>query len=393
MQRRHFLAATAAASLATHALAQTTSDSLRAVAIGHTGRGNFGHGLDSVWQRLPDTRLIAIADADPAGLKKAQQRLSVDNGFVDYREMLAKIRPDIVAVCPRHADQHHDMAMAAIQSGARGIYIEKPFVRTPGEADSLIAACKKHNAKIAIAHRNRYHPTLPIVRELIESGEIGRVLEIRGRGKSDHRGGVEDLWVLGTHVLNLTQFLAGDPMSCSASLMQDGRLVEPTDVKDGPEGLGLMAGNSLHARYQMASGIVATFDSIANDGTENAGFGLRVIGSKGTIAIHIDKSPVAYLLPGNPFRTPTEPVAWIPITAAGVGQPEPRNDLRQMVEHHGFPARDLVAAILEDREPLCSAHDGATTVEMVCAALESHRQNGAVVQLPLKHRDNPLSRY
>ncbi|WDQ17682.1 Gfo/Idh/MocA family protein [Rhodopirellula sp. P2] len=393
MQRRHFLAATAAASLAAPALAQANSDSLRAVAIGHTGRGDFGHGLDSIWQRLPDTELVAIADANPDGLKRAQQRLKVDRGYDDYRVMLDEIRPDIVAVCPRHVDQHHDMALAAIQSGARGVYLEKPFVPTPAEADSLIAASKQHNAKIAIAHRNRYHPTLPLLRELIEAGEIGRLLEIRGRGKSDHRGGVEDLWVLGTHVLNLTHFLAGDPVSCSASLMQDGRLVKPSDVREGREGLGLMAGNAVHARYQMKSGIVATLDSIASDGTENAGFGLRLIGSKGTIAIHIDKSPLAYLLPGNPFHTPTEPSAWIPITAAGVGQPEPRDDLRQMVEHHGFPARDLVAAIREDRQPLCNASQGRTTVEMVCAVLESHRQNGAVVQFPLKHRDNPLSRF
>ncbi|MFG0263736.1 MAG: Gfo/Idh/MocA family protein [Rhodopirellula sp. JB055] len=393
MQRRHFLAATAAASLATPALGQANSDSLKAVAIGHTGRGNFGHGLDSIWQRLPDTELIAIADANPDGLQAAKKRLQVDRGYDDYRKMFDETQPDIVAVCPRHADQHHDMAMAAIQSGARGIYIEKFFVATPAEADSLIAASQKHNVKIAIAHRNRYHPTLPFVRELIQTGEIGRLLEIRGRGKGDRRGGVEDLWVLGTHVLNVANFLVGDPISCSASLMQDGRLAEPSDVHEGPEGLGLMAGNAVHARYQMSNGIITTFDSVANDGTENAGFGLRLIGSKGTIAIHIDKSPLAYLLPGNPFRTPTEPTAWIPITAAGIGKPEPRKDLRQMVEHHGFPARDLVAAIREDRQPLCDAVQGRTTVEMVCAALESHRQNGALVPFPLKHRDNPLSRF
>jgi predicted dehydrogenase len=393
MQRRHFLAATAAASLATPALGQANSDSLKAVAIGHTGRGNFGHGLDSIWQRLPDTELIAIADANPDGLQAAKKRLQVERGYNDYRKMFDETQPDIVAVCPRHADQHHDMAMAAIQSGARGIYIEKPFVATPAEADSLISASKQHNVKIAIAHRNRYHPTLPFVRELIQAGEIGRLLEIRGRGKGDRRGGVEDLWVLGTHVLNVVNFLAGDPISCSASLMQDGRLAKPSDVHEGAEGLGLMAGNAVHARYQMSNGIITTFDSVANDGTENAGFGLRLIGSKGTIAIHIDKSPLAYLLPGNPFRTPTEPTAWIPITAAGIGKPEPREDLRQMVEHHGFPARDLVAAIHEDRQPLCDASQGRTTVEMVCAALESHRQNGALVQFPLKHRDNPLSRF
>ena len=31
--------------------------------IGHTGRGNYGHGLDTVWQKLPDTEIEAVADA------------------------------------------------------------------------------------------------------------------------------------------------------------------------------------------------------------------------------------------------------------------------------------------------------------------------------------------
>ena len=117
--------------------------------------------------------------------------------------MLSEVQPEFVSICPRHADQHHDMAMAAIEAGVKGIYIEKPFCRTPAEADTLIAACEKHGTKIAVAHRNRYHPTLLQIDKLIAAGEIGRMLEIRGRGKGDRRGGGEDLWVLGCHILNL----------------------------------------------------------------------------------------------------------------------------------------------------------------------------------------------
>ena len=73
------------------------------------------------------------------------------------------------------------MAVAAIEAGARGVYVEKPFCRTPAEADDLVAACDKHGAKIAVAHRNRWHPALQIIDKLIADGGIGRLLEIRGR--------------------------------------------------------------------------------------------------------------------------------------------------------------------------------------------------------------------
>ena len=80
--------------------------------IGHTGRGNYGHGLDVVWKSFPNCKIVAVADADPDGLQKAKERLNVKQGFADYRQMLDDARPDIVSICPRWIDQHRDMAVA-----------------------------------------------------------------------------------------------------------------------------------------------------------------------------------------------------------------------------------------------------------------------------------------
>jgi predicted dehydrogenase len=100
----------------------------------------------------------------------------------------------------RHIDCHAEMAIAAAESGVKGIFMEKPFVRTAAEADAVIAACRSSGTKLALAMVNRHSPTYGIVRDLVEDGRIGRLLELRGRGKEDARGGAEDLWVLGCHV-------------------------------------------------------------------------------------------------------------------------------------------------------------------------------------------------
>jgi predicted dehydrogenase len=370
--------------------ADADGKTLTVAAIGHTGRGNFGHGLDTVWLHNLDTRMVAAADPDERGLAAELKKLQIDRGFADYRKMLAEVRPDIVAVCPRHADQHRDMVVACAEAGVKGVYIEKPFCRTPAEADQIKAACDKHNVKLAVAHRNRYHPTLQVIDKLIADGGIGNLLEIRGRGKGDRRGGAEDLWVLGTHVLNLMTYFGGAPTSCSGVMLQDGRRINRHDVNDGAEGLGPMGGNELHVRYEMSRGVVGYFDSIANDGTKSAGFGLQLVGSVGIVTIHCDKHPLAWLCPGNPFQPTTEPRPWIPISTAGVGQPEPRDDLSEMVSHHGAPAHDLVMSIREDRQPICNLAEGALTVEMVCAVFESHRLGSQAVPFPLKERENSL---
>jgi predicted dehydrogenase len=390
MDRRTFLAATAASvTTATHGNSPWAQP-LRVAVIGHTGRGNYGHGIDTVWKRTTETAIVAVADANPEGLTQAKKRLGVDEGFEDYRKMLETVAPDLVAVCPRQPDQHRDMILAAIASGAKGIYVEKPFCRSPREADEIIAACNKQGAKLAVAHRNRWHPTLQTIDQLIAEGGIGKVLEIRGRGKGDRRGGGEDLWVLGSHVLNLTHYFGGQPLSCSAIMLQQGRPVERADVHPGNEALGPLAGDEVHARYQMQRGMVAYFDSVANDGAQNAGFGLQIIGSDGIIDVKCDHHPLAHLVPGNPFQPTSDARPWIPISSAGPGKEEPRKDLEDLISHHVLPAQDLVDSVRGDRRPLCNVDEGAMTVEMICGVFESHRHGSQSVAFPLTQRDNGL---
>ena len=261
----------------------------RVAVIGHTSRGTYGHGIDRVWLDLPQCEIVALADANESGRTAAVKRLTARGkapaAFADYREMLQKSKPDIVAVCPRHLDQHRDMIIAAVQAGAH-VYAEKPFCRTLEEADQIVASCERHNRKLAIAHQTRYSPKLHVVRQMIEEGKIGRLLELRGRGKEDRRGGGEDLWVLGSHIFNLMHYFGGEPSNCTARVFWQGEPVSKDDVFDGPEGIGPLAGDNVAAMYEMPDGVVGYFNSVRGTGPGGTGrFGLRIIGSKGCIDV------------------------------------------------------------------------------------------------------------
>lgn len=391
MDRRTFLALTSAGLVASHSFA-ADARRRRVAVIGHTGRGNYGHGLDVVWQKLADTEIVGVADPDTNGLRSALTRLKIENGFADYRTMLKEVRPEFVSVAPRHADQHFEMALAAIEADVKGLYVEKPFCRTPSEADRLIDAAEQRGTKIAVAHRNRYHPVLPIVNELIAAGEIGRLLELRGHGLGDRRGGGEDLWVLGGHVFNLFQYFGGEPVSCTGLVLQNGKPATKQDVVDGAEGLGPIAGNEIHARWLLAKGIVASYTTFADDGSNKEGYAAHLVGTKGTISIHIDRDPVAWLSRGNPFDPASRANPRVPITSAGLGKEETQPDLIASVHNHVLAVTDLIAAVDEGRAPLCDARQGVIAVEMTCGVFESHRQGGAHVRYPLVERDNPLSK-
>jgi len=391
MKRRNFVAAAASAAIARPSFA--ARQQLRRVAvIGHTGRGNYGHGLDVVWTRIPGIEIVGVADPNEQGLQKALSRLQIEQGFADYGKMLRQLRPEFVSVAPRHPDQHLSMALAAIESGAKGLYVEKPFCRSPAEADQLITAADRSGAQIAVAHRNRYHPVLPIIRQMIAEGRIGRLLEIQGHGLGDRRGGAEDLWVLGGHVFNLIHYFGGEPQSCSATVLQNGRPATKQDIVDGAEGLGPLAGNEIHARWLLSSGITAAYTTFANDGSNKTGYATHLIGTDGTISLHIDRDPIAWISPGNPFDPASRKHARIPLTTAGPGKQETQPELIAGVHNHVVAIRDLIDAVDSDRSPKCDARQGAITVEMICSVFESHRQGGAFVSLPLADRGHPLDK-
>ncbi|MGA0133016.1 MAG: Gfo/Idh/MocA family protein [Opitutales bacterium] len=379
IHRRRFLALAAAVPAALRAGAGSV---VTVGVVGHTGRGNYGHGLDTVWLKVPGARIVGVSDPDVAGRKAAEARLQAPESFADHLAMLRRTRPQVVAVCPRHIDLHAEVILAAIEAGVKGLYVEKPFVRTLAEADAVVSACKAGGVRLAVAHRNRYHPALETAVKLVAAGEFGAVREVRVRGKQDQRGGGLDLWVLGGHGFNLATRFTGAPVSCRATVLQDGRPAVRADVREGDEGVGSIVGDEIHAAYETRSGIPLFFDSKKGLWDKKEGFGVKVICEKATLDLRVDEEPLIHVVRDG-GRTP--------LTSAGVGLPEPVKDIRSLVAGHLAVATDLLDAMRQGREPLCGAEAGRETIELITGVFASFAAGGAKVELPLRRREHPLA--
>jgi predicted dehydrogenase len=381
MKRRDFLATSALALSVSLLRAQSADRQLTVGVIGHTGQGNYGHGEDAVWLKIPQAMIVAVADADPKGLAAEAKKLGGVKAFPDYRVMLAEVKPDIAAICARHVHEHYEMILAAIAAGVKGIYMEKPFVRTLAEADEVVKLCAQHGVRLAIAHRNRYHPVLPLVKRLVAAGEIGELKEVRVIGKQDQRGGGLDLWVLGGHGFNLATLFTGPATSCQAKILVEARPATKADVHPGDEGVGPIVGDEVHARFETKSGIPLYFDSKKGAWKAGTPFGARLVGTRGVISLQIDDEPLAFLERDGKK---------VLITTAGIGQSEPIKDIKLVNGGHHGAVRDLLAAIADKREPLCGPEAGRETVELTLAVFASFASGGAKVSLPLVDRQHPL---
>lgn len=388
MERRELLTATAALAALGAAGRVRAEGPWRVGVIGHTGRGNYGHDIDTVWLDLPATRIVAVADPDPAGREEARKRLGGPTGYADYKEMLAREKPDLVAVCPRWPDQHRDMVVACAGAGVKGVLIEKPLARNLEEADALVAAADSAGMRVAVAHQTRISPRVAVIRQLLEQGKIGDLLEVRARGKEDARGGGEDMMVLGDHLFDVMRLLLGDPEWCFARVTDGDKPVTRAEVRRGGEDLGPLAGSHISAMFGFPKGVTATFGSTRAQHGRGKRFGVSLYGTLGAISFGTGPLPAAWILEDPSWTLFDAKGQWKPITSAGIDQPEPLKDTGLRFGNKLIVA-DLLKAIEEKRRPVSSAHDGRDSLQMILAVYESHRL-GKPVTLPLSNRRHPL---
>ena len=87
--------------------------------------------------------------------------------------------------------------------------------------------------------------------------------------------------VLGTHVMDLMRFFAGDARCCFARVREDQESVTEKHVRDGAEGIGLLAGDEIHAVYRFDAKTMDYFSTHRTRHGTAERFGLQVYGSRG----------------------------------------------------------------------------------------------------------------
>ena len=383
--RREFLVASAAisATLASPRLSAAEGKRYRAAIIGHTGAGDYGHGLDIVFNNRDNIDVVAVADQNDAGRAKAKQRARAQRDYRDYGEMLAKEKPNLVSVAMRWSDPHHAICKAALETGAH-LYVEKPFTTTLTEADELIALAERKNLKVSVAHQMHLAPVVQALKRKLDDGIIGELLQLRAHGKQDGRAGGEDMVVLGTHLFDLMRLFGGDPLWCTAQIFHRGREATASDARAAGEKIGPVLGDEIEAQFGFPKGVHGTFTSRARNRETAGHWGIEFIGSKGAIRLLADIVPRVFVRSTMSWSDSGAKAEWSPMPWDKPADFKPGVD--------GANARmldDLLAAIETGRQPSCSARDATRAIEMVMAVYHAGLTR-ARVTFPLKSREHPL---
>ncbi len=176
------------------------------------GVGLMGSNHARIYARLEGVNLVAVADVDEEAAEKVAGTYKA-RAYTDYREMLAKERPDIVSVVvPTRL--HRQIALAVIEAGAHCL-VEKPLAATLEDGEAIIQAAAARGVKLTVGHIERFNPAVIALKEHLAAGHIGRIFQIVARRVGPFPTRVEDVGVvfdLATHEVNIMEHLVNAPV-------------------------------------------------------------------------------------------------------------------------------------------------------------------------------------
>ena len=181
------------------------------------GLGYWGPNLARNFEALPEAELAWICDGSAAQLARVTSRFPRARASTSLDDLLGDPALDAVVIATPVAT--HAAVAGQVLAAGKHCFVEKPLAQAVADAESVVDAARAAGLTLMVGHLLEYHPGIERLKQLVESGELGRVQYIYGNrlnlGKL--RADENALWSLGAHDISVLLRLAGEePAECQA---------------------------------------------------------------------------------------------------------------------------------------------------------------------------------
>ncbi|MGW5211095.1 Gfo/Idh/MocA family protein [Streptomyces sp. NPDC004051] len=359
---------------------------------------------DRVFDLPLSPELAVICGRDATAVRAAADRHGWADTETDWRALVERDDVDLIDICTP-GDSHAEIALAALAAG-KHVLCEKPLANTVAEAEAMVRAAEEAQGRGRLAmvgFNYRRIPATALARRMVAEGRIGTLRHVRVAYLQDwlvdpafpltwrlrrEQAGSGSLGDLGAHIVDLAQYLAGEPLAGVSALTET--FVRRRPLPTGPTS-GLAAVDAVGATGtgevtvddaalftgRFASGALASFEATRYaTGRKNA-LRIELNGEHGSLAFDLER------LNELSYHDGTEPGAHAGFRRILVTEPDhPYLDAWWPPGHglgyeHTFvhQARDLVHAVADGRTPEPSFADGLQVQRVLAAVEESAEKN------------------
>lgn len=319
--------------------------------------------------------IVGICDIIPEKMQEKKEKFpEIKNvkEYTDYKEMLSKEQPELVAICTESGEHAH-IALDVLNAGAN-VIIEKPIALSLKDADAIINLAKEKGLKVCANHQNRFNKSIMKMREAMEEKRFGKLFygtahirwnrdknyydQATWRGTWAQDGGC--LMNQCIHNIDLLRWMMGDEVD-EVMAMTDRLEHNYLECED----LGL-------ALIKFKNGSYGIVEGTTNIYPKNLEETLYIFGEKGTAKAggsSVNKIETWRFADGEDEQAVINEYQEVHKNVYGLG--------------HTPLYADMISAIKEDRNPLVDGEAGKRALEMVLAIYKSAAENKPV-KLPLE---------
>ena len=332
--------------------------------IAMIGCGNISRTHFEGVRQKENCRLYAVCDnAADNRLQEKKEAQGAQVAVTDYRELLDDPNVD-VAIITTPDNSHMEIATAFMRAG-KDVLLEKPMALRLEECEEMLRVEKETGRKLMVGQVVRYNPNFVKAKKLVEEGTIGELVFVESEYAHDYRKhrGYNDWRVSpdregmiggGCHAVDFLRWVAGDPTEVSAYSTHKYLTDWPVD-------------DTTVAIYKFPNNVIGkVFCSIGVK--RNYTMRTCLYGTKGTII----------------FESRGERMKLFQVDADGEGYLEP-HIISCTPKSHNMVAEisDFIDSIVEDRPAPISPMEGASTIAVCCATVESAKTGMPVkIQYP-----------
>ena len=316
------------------------------VAIMGCGGMAGGHALR--FKDNPDVEIVALCDVAEAGVRAFIERNLKDYQpepaiYTDAAQMYAEAKPDAVSIVTPHT-LHFEHGMQALEAGCH-VLMEKPMVTDSAHAHQLADYVAKTGKILVIGYNTPCTPAFKYLRDLVRSGELGKLETVTGWLTQDWRrpttgtwrqdpalSGGGQMYDSGAHIFNSLVWTVEQPISEVLAFVD--KMDTPVDINGT-------------ANIRFANGTLATMTIVGNCASNGAGLYLSF--EKGRVEIDGWSGGWIKMFKGN---------EQVEVALEGASQ---------------APMDNFIDAILGRAEPRTSPLNGVIQSELMDAIYESAR--------------------
>ncbi|MEX6664909.1 Gfo/Idh/MocA family protein [Pseudomonas sp. W2-17] len=253
-------------------------NSLPELGVGLIGTGFMGrahalafHNARTTFDLPFNLKLVALADADVARAEQCAGSWGFERSHGDWQQLISDPAVSLVAITTPNL-LHFPMAMAALEAG-KAVYCEKPLAVSLEQAREMQGAARKAGVVTRVGYNYQHNPIIGLAKQMIEGGELGRIVSFQGEFSEDFMGDGLSPWSwrceeahaggaladLGSHLLAMARYLLGDVDAVCA----DSQTVHPQRpaTRGSEEQRAISIDDQTYALLRFANGARGTFGS------------------------------------------------------------------------------------------------------------------------------------